>query len=141
MFGPQLPEGDRQVFDETVWKIARLIPLGKLSTYGQIAGFIPCPAGFNQETYEAFRARWVGSAMAACPGDVPWQRVINSQGKISQRPGAEHQRALLEAEGVPFSASGKVDLKRCGWAGPDPDWLRGNGLNAPEQDASQPALF
>ncbi|MBK6795054.1 MAG: MGMT family protein [Anaerolineales bacterium] len=49
--------------------------------------------------------------MANCPDDVPWQRVINSQGKISERPGAERQRPLLEAEGVVFDAKGKVDLK------------------------------
>ena len=57
--------------------------------------------------------------MAACPDDVPWQRVINSQGKISPRPGgAEKQRILLEEEGVEF-VKDKVDLKKYGWRGPD----------------------
>jgi methylated-DNA-protein-cysteine methyltransferase-like protein len=56
--------------------------------------------------------------MAACPDDVPWQRVINSQGKISQRPGAERQRQLLETEGIPF-VKDKVDLKLYQWHGPD----------------------
>jgi methylated-DNA-protein-cysteine methyltransferase-like protein len=55
--------------------------------------------------------------MAACPDDVPWQRVINSQGKISQRPGAERQRQLLETEGIPF-VKDKVDLKLYQWHGP-----------------------
>ena len=39
-------------------------------------------------TYIALSPRWVGSATASCPDDVPWQRVINAQGKISGRPGA-----------------------------------------------------
>jgi methylated-DNA-protein-cysteine methyltransferase-like protein len=57
--------------------------------------------------------------MAACPDDVPWQRVINSQGKISPRTGgAEKQRLLLEQEGVEFDAKDRVDFKKYGWKGP-----------------------
>jgi len=59
----------------------------------------------------------VGGAMAACPDNVPWHRVINSQGKISQRESAELQRILLEEEGVLFDDRGKVDLKIFGWNG------------------------
>ena len=55
--------------------------------------------------------------MAACPDDVPWQRVINSQGKISERAGAERQRQLLEEESVLF-VKDKVDMKKYGWKGP-----------------------
>jgi len=54
--------------------------------------------------------------MANCPDDVPWQRVINSQGRISERAGAERQRLLLEEEGVVF-VKDKVDLKKYGWRG------------------------
>jgi methylated-DNA-protein-cysteine methyltransferase-like protein len=73
--------------------------------------------GFELQEYKAFGPRWVGDAMAACPGDVPWQRVINSQGKISQRPGAERQRQLLEEEGIVF-VKDKVDLKLYQWRAP-----------------------
>ncbi|MDO9349360.1 MAG: MGMT family protein [Anaerolineales bacterium] len=72
-----------------VWDIVRQIPAGKVATYGQIAALIPPPGGMPLPDYLAFEARWVGGAMAACPPDVPWQRVINAQGKISLRPGAE----------------------------------------------------
>jgi len=54
--------------------------------------------------------------MAACPDDVPWQRVINSLGKISERSGAERQRTLLEEEGVIF-VKDRVDMKKYGWRG------------------------
>ena len=69
----------------------------------------------GRETYLAFAPRWVGSAMAKCPEDVPWQRVINSKGEISPRPGAEEQRQLLEEEGVRFDERGRIDLKIFGW--------------------------
>jgi methylated-DNA-protein-cysteine methyltransferase-like protein len=57
--------------------------------------------------------------MAACPQDVPWQRVINSQGKVSLRSGGggAHQRELLEAEGVIFDERDRVDLKIYAWSG------------------------
>jgi len=55
--------------------------------------------------------------MAECPDDVPWHRVINSQGKISQRTGAGQHKALLEAEGILF-ANEKLKLAEYQWAGP-----------------------
>lgn len=108
---------DQQAFYEQVWSLVRQVPRGKVVTYGQIAQLLPPPAEIDLETYQAFSPRWVGSAMAACPGDVPWQRVINAQGKISARPGAQRQRHLLEAEGVVFERD-KVNLKVYQWRGP-----------------------
>ena len=107
---------NRQEFNERVWDLARKIPHGKVATYGQLALMLAPPAGIEASSYGAFGPRWVGGAMAACPDDVPWQRVINSQGKISQRPGAEKQRKLLEAEGITFTKD-RIDLERFGWGG------------------------
>jgi methylated-DNA-protein-cysteine methyltransferase-like protein len=108
-----------QEFNERVWQLVRQVPPGKVATYGQIALMLPAPAGVDFESYRAFGPRWVGGAMAACPDDVPWQRVINAQGKISPRPGgAEKQRMLLEQEGVVF-VKDKIDLKKYGWRGLD----------------------
>ena len=107
---------DPQAFYQQVWSLVRKIPRGKAATYGQIALMIPPPLGVELETYKAFAPRWVGGAMAACPDDVPWQRVINSQGKISARDGAEKQRQLLEEEGIVF-VKDKIDLKKFGWHG------------------------
>lgn len=105
-----------QQFQSLVWDLVRRIPHGRVATYGQIAMILPPPPGVEIEAYRAFGPRWVGGAMANCPDDVPWQRVINSQGKISERPGAERQRILLEEEGVVF-VKDKVDLKKFGWKG------------------------
>jgi methylated-DNA-protein-cysteine methyltransferase-like protein len=62
----------------------------------------------------------VGWALASTPdgNNLPWQRVVNAGGRISSRgePAWEAvQRALLEAEGVTFDASGRIDLDRYGW--------------------------
>lgn len=112
---PDLPNPTQ--FYEQVWQLVRQIPAGQVATYGQLAQLIPCPDGINPTDYTAFGARWVGSAMAACPADVPWPRVINAQGKISPRPGAEQQRRRLEEEGILFR-NDRIDLTAYQWRGP-----------------------
>lgn len=131
---------DPKAFNAAVYEIVRQIPPGWVATYGQVAGMIPPPEGFNLHNYGAVGARWVGSAMAACPADVPWQRVINAQGKISLRgtDGPNLQRELLEAEGVQFDARQKVDLKRYRWAGPSREWLRDHQLMEPVDSQDDP---
>jgi methylated-DNA-protein-cysteine methyltransferase-like protein len=108
---------NQQAYYEQVWSLVRQIPPGKVASYGQIAMMIPPPMGVAFEAYKSFSPRWVGGAMAACPDDVPWQRVINSQGKISERSGAEKQRQLLQEEGVIF-VKDRLDMKKYGWRGP-----------------------
>ncbi len=125
-------------FNRIVWDIVRQIPPGVVSTYGQIASMIPSPAGVAPEDYARLGPVWVGKAMnqvsAADPADIPWQRVINSQGGISLPEGsraAREQRARLEREGVMFDARDRVDLRRFGWDGPDAGWLADRGLLPP----------
>jgi methylated-DNA-protein-cysteine methyltransferase-like protein len=51
--------------------------------------------------------------------DVPWQRVINAKGEVSQSPlrnGTDYlQRAILEDEGIEFDEKGRIDLNRYRW--------------------------
>ncbi len=102
-------------FSETykrVYRTVRSIPRGRVATYGQIARLSGLPRG----------ARQVGYALHALPeGDgVPWQRVVNARGEVSQRstPGSEElQRFLLEEEGVEFDLCGRIDIGRFGWKG------------------------
>ena len=111
-------------FNAQVWSIVRRIPPGKVSTYGKIALLLTPQPGVTLHDLETVGARWVGGAMAACPDDVPWQRVVNSQGKISlSNPVArQRQRALLEAEGIEFDPQERINLARFGWDGlPDKD--------------------
>ncbi len=101
-------------FFERVYILVRRIPRGKVASYGQIAALLGHPQA----------ARTVGWALNALRDsaidDVPWQRVINSQGRISISRvdlGADLQRALLEQEGVVFDERDRVDMKRFGWEG------------------------
>ena len=111
---------NQQAYYEQVWILVRQIPRGKVTTYGNLAKMLPPPQGVEIEAYKAFGPRWVGGAMANCPDDVPWQRVINSKGEISQRPGAQRQKELLLEEGVVFNEKGRIDLKKYSWSGSDP---------------------
>ena len=93
-----------------IYGVVRRIPRGKVASYGQVARLAGLPG----------HARQVGYAMYALPRGttVPWQRVVNAQGKVSRRrvPGAElTQRMLLEREGVRFGPGGRISLKRFGW--------------------------
>ena len=98
---------------ERVWAAVKRIPRGRVATYGQIAALVGMPR----------HARQAGYALAATPENkkIPWHRVINAQGKISLRlkhwdsGSDDYQRILLEAEGVAFDSSGRVDLKRFRW--------------------------
>lgn len=92
-----------------IYDIIRQIPRGKVASYGQIARV----AG-------NCTPRMVGYALAALPEgtDIPWQRVINRQGRISFRSHsgyAELQRQLLESEGVRFHNNEQTDLSIYGW--------------------------
>ena len=106
-----------EVFNRQVWEYVLQVPRGRVTTYGKVAQAVGAPEGVSEETYKAFGPRWVGTAMAQCPAEVPWQRVINSAGQISVRRGGMHlqQRALLEAEGVVFDQNEKIDLRVYLW--------------------------
>ncbi|MGD1851687.1 MAG: MGMT family protein [Cyanophyceae cyanobacterium] len=96
---------------DKIYAVVRLIPFGKVATYGQIAEL----AGYGG------KARLVGYALfrVAEGGDIPWQRVINAKGQVSEsvfRNGSDFfQRSLLEAEGVKLDHKLTVDFKVCRW--------------------------
>jgi methylated-DNA-protein-cysteine methyltransferase-like protein len=95
---------------QRIYKTVKRVPRGRVATYGQIATL----AGLDGH------ARQVGYALHSLPdrSDIPWHRVINAKGDISQRnAGDSHelQRMLLEEEGVAFSVDGRVDLKTFRW--------------------------
>ena len=110
------PPPDRKLYFEQIWAQAREIPHGRVATYGLLAKLVPQPEAVSDADYKASGSRWAGQAMAACPNDVPWHRVVNSQGKISHPSAAEQQRRL-EAEGIVF-ANGKLSLTEHQWHGP-----------------------
>jgi len=92
-------------FFEEVYKIVRQIPYGKVASYGQIATMLGSPRS----------ARTVGWAMNGCPEDLPWQRVVKSDGSLAGRESSEIQKAILLSEGVTFLKNGKIDFKKHLW--------------------------
>lgn len=99
---------EKGFYDRVVAFIKR-IPAGKVATYGQIAEYAGKPRA----------AREVAYILHSSSGkeDLPWQRVINSKGQISLRPGHgyELQKRLLEDEGVVFDGEGRVDFDLFLW--------------------------
>jgi methylated-DNA-protein-cysteine methyltransferase-like protein len=126
---------DRQAFNQLVFDIVRAIPPGRVMTYGSIAALIPAPLNLDPLAYRRVRARWVGYAMAACPDDVPWQRVVNAKGQVSPRPGhgPPVQKILLEEEGVVFGRGDTLDMAALACS-PSPSWLKRRGLIADGHD-------
>ena len=101
-------------FRRRVLAVIRRIPRGKVATYGQIAAL----AGYPRN------ARRVGQALGRTgAGDVPWQRVVNAQGRVSRRAprperaiGAREleQERLLTREGIKFKG-GALSLATYRW--------------------------
>lgn len=93
-----------------IWQVVREIPAGRVCSYGRVASL----AGL------AGAARLTGHALRSLPQDtqIPWHRVINSQGKISLPAGSKayhEQQQRLQHEGVFFTAAGRLRSKDYWW--------------------------
>jgi methylated-DNA-protein-cysteine methyltransferase related protein len=104
-------------FNNQVYAVVRAIPKGKVTSYGRIANMIGRGNG-----------RSVGWALNQLGNkrqdptfmDVPWQRVINSVGKISIKSfeiGKNAQAIELEDDGVEVSEDLQIDLEKYLWEG------------------------
>ena len=115
---------DEQSYREKVYEIVSKIPSGRVMTYGQIADILG----------EGYTARTIGYVMhAADTENIPWQRVINSQGGCSTGKillQYNVQQKMLEDEGIVFNEKGHCNLNVYRWF---PEGYE------PEDD--QPSLF
>jgi len=82
------------LFRQQVYEITKLIPKGRVSTYGAVARAVGYPN----------HSRHVGQAMGGCPKDVPAHRVISSTGKLSVPSFKER----LEKENITVQDNWKV---------------------------------
>lgn len=95
---------------QIILAVVALIPFGKVASYGQIAALAGLPR----------HARLVGRVLSRMDesSQIPWHRVINSQGQISLSRlddlGYNEQQARLLSEGIVFK-NGKVSFKEFGW--------------------------
>jgi methylated-DNA-protein-cysteine methyltransferase-like protein len=89
-----------------IYAAIRRVPRGRVCTYGEIAR--AAAAGGPRQVGFALRHSFAAR--------LPWHRILNAAGAM-RAPGesSARQRVLLHAEGVEFSARGKVDLQRYGW--------------------------
>ncbi len=88
---------------EDVYRVVKLIPKGMVMSYGGVARQCGSPRS----------ARYIGFALHALPAGskVPWWRVINSLGRISNQYSPNSQRERLEAEGVVVSDEMRADMR------------------------------
>jgi methylated-DNA-protein-cysteine methyltransferase-like protein len=105
-------------FYEQVYRVARRIPAGRVTSYGRIAAMLGRPNAARAVGYalQALKDKQNNPAYA----DIPWQRVINGRGRISivnREYGAEEQARRLRAEGVAVSDDLQIDLEKYLWEG------------------------
>lgn len=98
-----------------VYAVVSCIPTGFVLGYRDVGVLLGRPRS----------ARQVGYALSALPAahDVPWWRVIRSNGTIALQGDPSRgmrQVALLRTDGVAVSSRGRVDLSVFRWMAPIP---------------------
>ncbi len=97
----------QSIFTSKVLKAVKLIPKGKVASYGQVASMVGVPRA----------ARQVGRVLYEHGGKnkIPWWRVINNNGYIvikNPEHSPNEQKELLEAEGIKINKKLKIDIKK-----------------------------
>lgn len=95
---------------ENIYDVVKLIPKGRVSTYGSIAEYLGSKGG----------ARLVGWAMNACHGrmDVPAHRVVNASGVLTGKnffATPTLMQELLEHEGLSIKNDKVQDFNKIVW--------------------------
>ena len=97
-------------FYDMVYQVVRLIPPGRVTSYGAIANYLGTKGS----------SRMVGYAMQACGTanpPVPAHRVVNSQGLLTGKFhfGGDRMEQMLASEGVKVNDDKVVDFKKVFW--------------------------
>jgi methylated-DNA-protein-cysteine methyltransferase-like protein len=102
---------DSENFFEKVYRVARLVPYGRVTTYGAIARFIGSPQS----------SRMVGWALNKCISDidpVPAHRVVNRNGLLTGKHhfgGSDVMQQLLENEGIKVTGNRIEEFDKLFW--------------------------
>lgn len=99
---------DNPNFFNDVYEVVRLVPHGKVTSYGAIANYL----GVRRS------ARMVGWAMNGAPQDVPAHRVLNKNGLLTGKNAFSTptlMQELLEKEGIQVKNDQVVNLKQHFW--------------------------
>lgn len=96
-------------FFDKVYEVARLIPYGRVTSYGAIAKYLAAPRS----------SRMVGYAMNGSHGkDVPAHRVVNRKGLLTGKhhfDGTNLMQQLLENEGIAVIDNQIQDFEKHYW--------------------------
>jgi methylated-DNA-protein-cysteine methyltransferase-like protein len=98
-------------FYDKVYEVARLIPYGRVTSYGAIANFLGTKG----------TSRMVGYAMMHCGGlqpPVPAHRVVNRAGMLTGKyhfPHPDLMEQMLEGEGVEVENDKVKNFKSLFW--------------------------
>lgn len=96
-------------FFEKVYKVAKQIPYGRVTSYGAIGSYLGAPRS----------ARMVGYAMNGSVGkDVPAHRVVNKKGLLTGKhhfEGTNLMQQLLESEGIKVKENQIQNLELVYW--------------------------
>lgn len=101
---------EKESFFKDVWEVAKLVPPGRVTSYGAIARYLGLKSS----------ARMVGWAMNGVGGnaDIPAHRVVNSRGLLTGKmhfSTPDMMQQLLEKEGVKVKNDQVVDFDRVFW--------------------------
>lgn len=90
---------------QAIWQVVASIPAGRVATYGQVASLAGQPG----------RARWVGRLLSELPEatTLPWHRVVNANGQITNPHGLTQARRLA-LEGINIH-NARLVLKQYQW--------------------------
>ena len=98
-----------RTFQEQVYALVRAVPMGCVTSYGQLAMMTGRPRA----------SRIIGCMMAKCSDpSMPCHRVLHRDGSLCNSDTfGPMQRQLLHDEGVVIEKNGRVDMQKYGWTG------------------------
>ncbi len=94
-------------FFQNVFEVARMIPRGRVTSYGAIAAYLGTKSS----------SRMVGWAMNQADSTVPAHRVLNRRGMLTGKAhfGGEKMKELLEKEGIEVKNDQVVKFRELFW--------------------------
>lgn len=98
-------------FFERVYQVTRLVPFGRVTTYGAIARYLGA-------TRSARMVGWALNSSSSQEEWVPAHRVVNRKGLLTGKihfPGSNTMQQLLEAEGIRVEDNAVVDFDKHFW--------------------------
>jgi methylated-DNA-protein-cysteine methyltransferase related protein len=105
---PSIEKKPTDNFFQNVYEIVKLIPKGRVTTYGAIAAYLGAKSS----------SRMVGWAMNGSPRGVPAHRVVNRSGLLTGKhhfKTVDTMERMLNKEGIRVRNDQIIDFKKFFW--------------------------